>query len=547
MNIDYLTLACWKQELKARLPARVQQVVQVTPLSIGMELYAGERLNLLLSAEHKKPRVLIVPDKNRRGVEKQTPFLLLAKKHLKGAILTDITQPPWERILRFHFQHGEESYTLVAELMGRYSNLILLDGGEIILDAIKRVSRRINRYREILPKREYVLPPVPSNRIPPEEVDWDYLLSRRKEGQTLAKLLSGSLLAVSPTVAREIQARVGEEITSQRLDEAFLDIFGTNDQPALGYDEDNRLVAFAPYPLTQCAVSRPVESINAAIIEYLTHGEPMDSYAEARSKVAALVKDALGRAEHRVEQMRSQAVKPEKIDRLRENGELLLTYQFMLERGMTEVEVTDYNGEQRKIKLDAKLSPMENAQVYFTRYEKAQRANAGLPKRLAQEEHELAFLHQLEADILIANSRPQIDAVYNALIDGGWVKRTRRPRMPQGGPLRVDSGEWLIWVGRSARQNEQVTFKIASPEDLWLHVHDLPGAHVVIKGPSQEVPSAVIEHAAQLAAYYSSARNSGGVQVDVTHRKYVRSIPGAHKGLVTYRESESVWVNVSER
>ena len=542
MNIDYLTLACWKQELNQKLPARVQQVVQVTELSIGMECYAGERFNLLFSAENQKPRVLLLPEKNRRGVEKQTPFLLRVKTLLKGAALVEVTQPPWERILRFHFQSGEESYTLVAELMGRYSNLILLDGGEIILESIKRVPKRINRYREILPKRSYELPPVPANRIPPEEVDWEYLFSRREEGQSLAKLLSSSLLAVSPTVAREIQARVGEDTSPERMDEVFFDIYGGGYQPSLGYDEDTRLVAFAPYPLTQCAVSKPVESINDAILEYLTHGQPIDSYAEARIKVAALVKDALGQVEHRVQQMRAQAVKPEKIDQLRENGQLLLTYQYMIQKGMSEVEVTDFAGEQRKITLDPRLSPSENAQAFFTRYDKAIRANKGLPRRMRAEENELEFLRQLDADILIASSRPQIDAVYNALVDGGWIKQGKRPRMPQGGPLRVEVDDWLIWVGRSAKQNEQVTFKIASPEDLWLHVHERPGAHVIIKGPSNEVPPAVIEHAAQLAAYYSSARNDGGVQVDVTKRKFVRSIPGVHKGLVTYRESESVWV-----
>lgn len=542
MNIDYLTLACWKQELNQRLPARVQQVVQVTPLSIGMECYAGERFNLLLSAENQKPRVLVLPEKIRRGVEKQSPLLQQAKKLLRGAVLTEVTQPPWERILRFHFQHGEDSYTLVAELMGRYSNLILLDAGETILEAVKRIPKRINRFREVLPKRPYELPPVPTHRIAPEEVDWESLFSRREEGQSLAKLLSSSLLAVSPTVAREIEARVGEHPSPEKMDAVFLDLYNAAYQPALGYDEDNRLVAFAPYPLTQCALSKPVESVNAAILEYLTHGQPIDSYGEARSKVAALVTDALERTEHRVGQMRSQAVKPEKIDQLRENGQLLLTYQFMVQRGMSEVEVTDYTGEQRKITLDPRMSPSENAQAYFTRYDKAQRANEGLPQRLAAEENELQFLRQLAADILIASSRPQIDAVYNALVDGGWIKQSRRPRMPQGGPLRVESGDWLIWVGRSAAQNEQVTFKIASPEDLWLHVHDKPGAHVVIKGPAQDVPQAVIEQAAQLAAYYSAARNDGGAQVDVTRRKFVRSIPGAHKGLVIYRESESVWV-----
>ncbi|HET59242.1 MAG TPA: fibronectin/fibrinogen-binding protein [Chloroflexi bacterium] len=543
MHLDYLTLSCWKQEFNQRLPARIQQIVQVSPLAIGMECYAGERFYLQFSAEPRQPHVLVVPEKARRGVETSPPFVLQMKKLLKGALLTQVSQPPWERILRFHFQQGQETYTLVAELMGRYSNLILLDSGEIILESLKRLTRRLNRFREVLPKRPYQLPPVPAHHLPPEEIDWDYLLARREEGQSLAKLLSGSLLAVSPTLGREIGARSGSEATPQRLEDAFLQVFSCGCQPSLGYDEVNRLVAFAPYPLQQCARSEPAESMNAAILAYQQHGEAMDAYGEARGQVTALLNDALARTRNTIEQMRAQSVSQIQIDRLRENGQLLLTYQFMIEKGMTELTVSDYDDNPRTIVIDPHLSPSENAQAYFTRYDKAQRANEGLPQRLAHEEKTLQWLEQLASDVLVANSRPEIDAVFNALVEGGWVKKERRQRLSQGGPLRVEAGEWLIWVGRSALQNEQVTFKMAAPEDLWLHVHDLPGAHVIIKSGGREVPPAVLAHAARLAAYYSPARKSGGgVQVDVTRRKFVRSIPGAIRGLVTYRESDSLWV-----
>lgn len=504
-----------------------------------------------------QPRALVVPYKLRRGVDTPHPLLLQLRKHLMGARLTAISQPPWERILQFHFESLEGAFTLVVELLGRSSNLILLDAEGTILESVKRVSLRLNRQRVILPGKPYQLPPLPAGRLAPiGEYDWQTLLAQRSANQTLPQWLSQQFLAVSPTLAREVEARLDtpQNPDPQQLSEAITQFFHSAAenqwQPSLGYDAADRLVAFAPYALRQCARSESAVSMNDAILNYLTSGQPVDAYARARAQVELRLKDAIDKAEHRAVQMRSQQINQTKIDRLRENGELLLTYQFLAQPGADTLEVTDYEGNTRSIPLNPRLKISDNAQSYFTRYEKAKRAAADMPARLAKVEAELAYLRQLESDLALASSRPQIDAVYTTLLEEGRIRKQNHSQPPNRSrqrqeiaPLRFEVEGWVIFAGRSARQNEHISFKLASPDDLWLHVHDQPGAHVVIKSGGKSVPSAVLQFAVQAAAYYSPLRAQGGkAQVDCTLRKFVHRLPGGHPGLVSYRESESFWV-----
>ncbi|MCD4751537.1 MAG: NFACT family protein [Anaerolineaceae bacterium] len=553
MNIDYLTLSCWRDEAKKFLPARVQNILQVDDLSIGMELYAGVRLNLLLSAHPQNARVLFTPYKLRRGVDKPHTFLSLLRSRLKGARLVGIQQPPWERILNLIFETDEAQFTLVAELMGRYSNLILLDENNVVLEAIKRIHTHQNRHRVILPAHPYQNPPTPENRFAPDAVNWKAVLSHQAEEKTLARLLSKHLLATSPTLAREIEARLGENApTSETLEPIIATFFDSSAEnqwhPSLGYDNESHLIAFAPYELKQCARSESIESINEAILQYNEHGQTADAYAQVRKQTAAHLQKIHSRIDNCIRKMRAQKIDPSKITRLRENGELLLSYQFMVQRGMSEIEMPDYEGNPRMIRFNPRLSPSDNAQVFFKRYNKAQRAIKGLPRRMRREEAHLIYLEQLAVDLSLASSRPQIDAVYNALVEEGWLKEKKRSKSPDGGPLRFEVDDWIILVGRSAKQNEQVSFKMSSPEDHWLHVHDKPGAHVIIKSNGREVSEDVLQFAAQCAAHYSSAREqNSGVQVNITRRKHIRHIPGGHPGLVTYRNSESLWIEDASR
>lgn len=558
MHVDHLTLACLRDRLDGLLGARIQRVVLPDERSVGLELFAGDRFQLLISASPQNPRMLLVPQKVRRGVDTAPPLLLLLRKWVRGSRLTDVTQPPWERILTLHFDGEAGPCKLVAELIGRYSNVILVGPDNNVLEAVKHVGPDINRYRVTLPAHSYQPPPQPPGRQPPTAVtahQWAGILSSADADRPLHRVLTSQLFGVSPTAGREVAARVtgdpeadaraaSPDGVARALAELFAPLEDGTWAPEVALDEESRVIAFAPYELRQFQRTESVASISEAMWCYFRQRLTTDAYAAARRRVQELIRDAQSRVEHALEQVRSQAVGQEEVTALRQAGELLLTYQSRIDRGAREITVPGYDGQPRTIDLDPQLTPVENAQAYFRRYRKAARAAEEIPRRIRALEADLDYLEQLEADLAIAESRPEIDAVHEALVEAGWA--AKEPKHSSSGmvkgPRRFDIESFPVFVGRNAIQNERVTFQRGGPEDLWLHARGRPGAHVIIKTDRRDVPDEVVEGAASLAAYYSAARKSDAVDVDVTERRFVKRAPGGRPGLVTYRNERTLLV-----
>lgn len=536
----------------------MQRVVMPGERAVGLELYAGRRLHLLLSADPQNPRMLLVPRRTRRGVQTATPLLLLLRKWVRGSRLTNVSQPPWERILSLHFRGEAGPCQLVAELIGRYSNLILVGRDGDVLEATKHVGPDINRYRVTLPAHPYQPPPQPPGRRPPTDVsadEWARLLRTAEPGRPLHRVLTSQLFGVSPTAAREVAARVtgsplaeAREASPHEVAKALSALFAPLEDgtwaPHVALDEEGHVTAFAPYELTQFERTEFVASISQAMWRTFEERLSSDAYAAARQRVQALIRKAKSSVEHALDQVKSQRVDQARVDALREAGELLLTYQHRVERGSERVTVPDYTGEPRSISLDPKLTAVENAQAYFKRYRKAARTAKRIPPRIRVLEADLAYLEQLEADVALAESRPEIDAVHEALVEAGYA--VTEPKQSSSAmahtPRRFDIDSFPVFVGRNARQNDQVTFRRGSPEDLWLHVRGLPGAHVLIKSGGRAVPDDVVQGAAELAAHFSSARDEDRVDVDVTERRFVKRAPGGRPGMVTYRREQTLLV-----
>ena len=558
MQIDFMTLACFRDEMDPLLGARVQNVLLLNRRSVGLELYAGQRHYLLVSADPTRPRILFTPEKLRRGVEADTPFLLLMRKWVRRAQLVDVTQPPWERILVLHFKGAAGDCQLVIELVGRYSNVVLVGPDGCVLEAIKHVGPDMSRYRVTLPAHPYRLPPLPPDRHPPARLSLADLTARltgAPPDQTLRRWLMEHLLGVGPVVAREIAVRAtGDADTLARVSEAqavaqaVAELLAPLENgwwsPHIAFDADGQVVAFVPYPPQQFERAQAVPDINQAMWRYYEAEQLADAYAGVRQSVQKLICQAETRLKKRGEKLEKQRVDESEIDRLRIAGELLLTFQGRVFPNAQEVTLPGYAGQPVAIALDSKLTAVENAQAYFRRYEKARRAANRIPALIGELKVDHAYLAQLNADLKLAESRPEIDAVREALVQAGWARGRRRSTGALvSGPRRIEVGGFLILVGRNAKQNETVTFERAGPNDLWLHVRGLPGAHVVIKRARKKTPDAVIQQAAQLAAFYSQARDeTGRVAVDVTERRFVRRLKGSHPGLVTYRNEKTIFV-----
>ncbi|PWH19922.1 MAG: hypothetical protein DDG58_03615 [Ardenticatenia bacterium] len=554
MHVDFLTLACLRDELDRLLGARVQHVMLLDELSIGLELYAGRRHYLLLSAHPQLARICLLSERPRRGPDVEPPILLLLRKWLRGARVTDVTQPPWERVLIFHFEGAQGRCQLIAEMMDRYSNLVLVSPDGRVLDAIKRVGPEVNRRRVTLPGQPYQMPPPQSNRHPPVVVDWVALLRSVSPERPLHAVLTGHLLGVSPTLAHEIATRAtgnslalvrdaDPRVVGKCTADLFAPLLNGQWQPHIGLDEHGEIVAWAPYPLFQFPRSEPVATISEAMERFFTIRTGQDAYAIARREVQNAIDAAKRQVEQALIKVRTQIPDEREVQWLREAGELLLIHQHTVEQGAEQVMLPDYEGTVRCITLDPTRSVIENAQLYFQRYRKMTRAAHGLPARVAELEAEIAFLEQLAADLRLAQTRAEIDAVREELAEAGWISRSRHPSATRRGPTRLIIDGFTIYVGRNARQNEEVTFKLATPDDLWLHVRGQPGAHVVIKSGGREVPQHVVERAARLALRNGTI----SAPVDITQRRFVRRMPGGRPGMVIYRNERTLWVKPDEQ
>ena len=577
MHFDALTLAAVQAELSGLLvPGRVQKLLMPDEQSLGLEIYAqGQRHYLLLSAHRQASRVHRVPHRLRRGTERQPPLLLLLRKFVRGARLEAVRQPqPTERILTLHFDHPAQGVsTLVVEPMGRLSNLILLGPGEIILDALRRVPASDQARRVILPRQPYA-PPPPQAKLPPLDDGrsgyYQELARILERNDPLWRVLVRHLAGTSPTLAREVAWRATGHPDTPAQDAPILAVIQALQElwepvrsgawaPGVALDETGRILAFAPYRLHFLGRFQPTSGISEAVArfyaaqaaqgpqEQTSPAGSSDPYAGQRNRVRQLLRQAEKRVQRQLAALAQDEPRPGEPEELRAQAEWLLALASQIQPGQRELRVDLGPEEQLVIPLDPDRSPVEQAERLFRRAAKLERAARFIPQRRAKLEADLAFLAQLGSDLALAQNQPEIAQVEEELRRAGLLRRERKRRPAKGGatggPLRFTSPEgFTILVGRNARQNERVTFREAKGEDLWLHVRDAPGSHVVIRSGGRAVSPETVRMAAQLAAYYSSQRGERAVPVAVTRRRFVSRAPGGHPGLVHIRHEETVTV-----
>lgn len=558
MYLDAFTLSALVDEFMDVLAGgRVQDVIDVDDTGIGLEIYASHRRHYLyMNADSAVPRIHLVEEKLRRGLARPTQVGLLLRRYVEGGVLSHISQPAWERVIRIEIEGPEGAVELVVEPMERRSNILLLKDG-IILDCMRRVGPEENRVRLSLPAHVYMPPPPQVGKRDPMAVSIEdltgFFQQTHDPKQKTYQVLSSHLLGMSPLLAKEVVHRAEGDHRQRAASadpEALLAALWSVLEPLRKrawqpgiVQADDEVEAYSVYAVTHLPGWKRISSVSAALAVF--YGAPVgdDAYKAARTPVRKIIRENRARLSAKLASLGRSITDDAEREFLRQSGELILAYQYTLTRGQTELRA-QYDPDQPElvIKLDANLSPLDNAQRYFTRYNKAKRALDDVPQLIKKTRQELAYLDQLETDLELANSWPDIDEVKLALQDAGYWKGSKRKRggAGQSAPLRIVTPDaYVIWVGRNSRQNEMVTFKRGGGDDLWLHARDVPGAHVVIKFDGRPIPEAIIEQAASMAAYYSARRAEGKVPVDVTHCKYVRKIKGAAQGMVTYRNEET--------
>ncbi len=560
MYFDAVTMMALVDELNATITGgRVQDSVEIDEDSIGLEVYAHrQRHYLLISAHQQYTRFHLAEDKLRRGVQRPSPLGLLVRRYVEGARIERIHQPPWERIVVFTIDGPEGVFDLVVEPMERRANILLVRDDGIIVDCIRRVGPQENRVRVSLPGQPYEPPPPQKLKRDPYTLTLEQVgeILDNQPGERARQLLTRHLLGFSPQVAKEVVFRATGAINTKAADtsarallavivELFDAIRAHDWTPGVALDGED-VVAYAAYPLQHVPGWTPLESMSRAVERYYGRLTGPDAYSAAKKPVQAVLTGAKARVEKKLASLRRSLQDEADLERLRQSGELLLAYQYTVTPGQTTLKAQyEVDGPELAIALDPDLTPLENAQRYFERYEKAKRARAEVPGLIRIAENELAYLSQLETDLELATNWPEIGEVQEALqANGYWQgRKTRQSGGGRSAPIKVTTDDgFVIWVGRNSRQNDIVTFSKGSSDDLWLHARGVPGAHVIIQTGGREMPEDVIRRAASIAAYYSRARSETRVLVDVTRRKYVRKIKGGKPGMVTYRNESPVEV-----
>lgn len=549
--IDALTARALAAELQGTVGGgRVQNLFFIAPLVIGFELYANHKRHYVLaSAEPETARIALVSEKLRSVSVPLTPFLLLLKKHVNGAFLNRVQVVARERILHLEFdQHEQGISKLVVELIGNRANLILLDAGGVILDAMRRVPSSVNRVREIVPRAKY-FPPPPQAKADPLNLTVAQLqtLLERAQGDTLAARLVSSLAGASPLFAREISYRATHSTDSPYTSTSVTEIWKqvtrvwqSPADPSVALN-NNQPFAVAAFDLTHLPEVEKIPSMSGALEKFYGAQE---SYENVKVPAREQMLAGLEKMERMLAGLQRELVPPDEIEQLKLKGEMILGYQYGLTPGQTHLSAPVTPELILDIALDPHLSPVENANHYFDKYKRARDAGERVPERIAAVENDLAYAQQILNDLDMAESRGEIDQVVEEARRAGLVRATALRTSgitARSEPREFTSPDGLqILVGRNARQNDALTFERAKPDDIWLHARGHAGSHVIILSNNSAVPQTTLEYAASLAAYFSRARADGAVDVIYTPRKHVHRVRGgsAHPGLVTVRQEQ---------
>lgn len=571
MALDGIFLNCVKNELSVLMGGRVDKIAQPSreEIIITMRTRSGAE-RLMLSASAGSARVHIT----KEAVEnpKVPPmFCMLLRKHLGNARLLDIRQDGLERAIYFDFEAMNElgdivRVTLAAEIMGRCSNIIVINGEGKVIDSIKRVDTEMSRERPILPGITYTLPPKKSRldfRSCSRE-DISSALDSQPDGD-LAKSLIGVFEGLSPIVAREwvFYAAKGDSplksaLTPDMLDRLCFVIKKTAEELKNGAniytvvkDKEGLLKDFAFMQISQYGalmVTKQFDSACAVLDYFYSERDSISRMKQRSQDLYRLLLNTTDRIARRIAVQKEELKNSEKRDILKLKGDLLSANLYRIEKGMNEVTVENFyepDCPQMKIELDKRLTPSQNMQKYYGEYRKMDTAEKMLTARIKQGEEELAYIDSVFDALTRTTSEDEVNELRLELAGQGYLKSAGLKGKPPKSrpPLEFTSPDgYTILIGRNNVQNDKLTTKLADKTDIWLHVKNITGSHVIIRTNGTVPPDDTILYAARLAAYHSKAKNSSQVPVDYVNIKYVKKPAGAKPGMVIFTNNRTVYV-----
>lgn len=567
MNLDAIALSVLQKELSSFvLGARVDRVYQTSKTAICLHLYNKTTKYLMIDVGNSYICLLDTP---AHHLDTPSAFCMLLRKHLEGGRITDLTQYKQDRILMLTistigFANELAEKIICIELTGKNSNLILMEN-DMVMQAIKHIGVRDNSFRQIQPNRPYVLPPQKIHALTVDEAaslpiaDWQKLLNGQLE-TTVPKWLVQNIAGIGSVLAKELALRA-EATTSvvTQLTESQIVGLSTAMQElvsALGnnrvfaYSKNGSFNALASLPLlsllgNQDLVCKEFEYVNEAIIYFNSlHKEQLPKKIVMEKVLAK----ELSKYDKKLAALQDDYAVAENGEDLKFIADNIMTYLFDIPPNVSVYECIDiYSNNTITIQLDAALNASQNAAWYYKRYNKAKRAVLSVFEQIEKTKEHLEYLHSLSTGLANSVSESELQDITEEMQEIGLLqipKKKGKQAIKKSAPWsKALDPDTMVYVGKNNLQNEQVTFKIGKPQDLWLHIKNQPGAHVLLKNKDGYFADEHIFMAACLCVYFSKARYSENVAVDYTLRKNVRKPAGAKPGFVLYEKQTTVYIS----
>ncbi len=566
MAFDAFFLTAVLQEIRSRATgARVEKIHQPSRDTVVLQLRCEQgREKLMIAANPAAPR-LYLSAANPENPEQPPMFCMLLRKHLSGARLVQVSQPPMERMAEFVFDCTDEmgdavQKRLIAELMGRTCNLYLLGADGRIIDCLRRIGLDESAKRAALPGLNYVYPEQIAKDDPSVYEEADYVNLLIKPGaDLLADRLMDTLGGLSPLVCREAalfaagqtDARVGElpGDTAQKLHLFFRENL-RYPKPYYYAAPDGTPKQFAFCPIRQYGAYQEAESFAALLDSFYILRDKKDAMRQKSQAVRKTVSNLCQRLQRKLAIQEKELTATYDREQLRQFGDIVTANLHRITKGQKVLEAEDFYDEEMKIvtiPLSEVLSPQQNAAKYYKDYTRMKNAQKELTRQLELGAEELSYLQSVLEELDRAQSEAELEEIRQELQQGGYIrvdsgkKRMRQGKLP---PMRFESTDgYPIYVGRNNRQNDELTFKLARKDDLWLHAQKVHGSHVIISCGGTTPPDDTVTQAAQLAAYYSESIGGQNIAVDVTPVKQVKKAPGSKPGMVIYHTYRTVIAN----
>ena len=557
----------WQQLLT---DGQIQEVRQPTPMELHLMVRSGgQNFRLLFSADPQFARMHLTT--TRKGNPTTPPaFCANLRKHLTNAVIRDIRQIDFDRIVQIDIEGRDENddpieLLLVVELMGKHSNVVLVNSGGYVIDAIKRITHRINRFRETLPARPYLPPPAPENKTDPlDENALEIAADLRAESEDFAAALTKTFLGVSPFLAREIAFRVKDwDSLVETWNLVFTETLTGEMHPVFVQPGEEREAGAYPFRIAQLSdkVQPHMALLNDALDEAYSLRVRQTLSANLSRELRGQIARALKHAEGQFTSLRKTADEADKAERYRQQGELILANVWKIEPESTEVVVQNYflpDYPDETLPLDPDMTSQENAERLFNRYHKAKDAGEYAAQQLPLARARVEGLKSAQSEMEGLEEREALDALRKRLLTARLMQpegNTEPEKQTGKKPLPDFSGHKIkrvttpdgyeILIGETATANDFLTTRVATPSDFWFHVRAAASSHVVLRthGKPAEIPRAALLMAAQLCVKHSSQKHASLVSVDYTLKRFVRKPRGSAPGAADYEREITLHVS----